>query len=105
MDESDLATNEVALGMSCKVIQPSTIKNTPTPGTPEDVFADLEKRTGLTFKLENRKVRLGVLWSPVTMKHVRVQRPHLSESAASNSSIFFTFSAKLPSSPVLSVYL
>src|SRR5262245_60727915 len=48
--------------------------------------------------------KLGVLWSPVTISTVGF-RAVIRGTAASSSSVFFTFAAKLPSSPVLSVYL
>src|SRR4029079_4458953 len=47
---------------------------------------------------------LGVLWSPVTISTSGLSAL-MRGTAASNSSMRFTFAAKLPSSPVLSVYL
>ena len=47
---------------------------------------------------------LGVLWSPVTMSTSGLSAV-IRGTAASNSSMRFTLAAKLPSSPVLSVYL
>ena len=47
---------------------------------------------------------LGVLWSPVTISTSGLSAV-MRGTAASNSSVRFTFAAKLPSSPVLSVYL
>ena len=47
---------------------------------------------------------LGVLWSPVTISTSGLSAV-IRGTAASNSSMRFTLAAKLPSSPVLSVYL
>ena len=47
---------------------------------------------------------LGVLWSPVAMKTSGFSFM-MCGTAASYSSVRFTFAAKSPSSPVLSVYL
>ena len=47
---------------------------------------------------------LGVLWSPVTISTSGLSAV-IRGTAASNSSVRFTLAAKLPSSPVLSVYL
>ena len=47
---------------------------------------------------------LGVLWSPVTINTSGFSAM-IRGMAASTSSIRFTFASKLPSSPVLSVYL
>ena len=48
--------------------------------------------------------RAGVLWSPVTASTVG-RKAVIRGTTASSCSIIFTFSAKLPSSPRLSVYL
>ena len=65
--------------------------------------AGAQSSVGTGWKLCER-IRLGVEWSPVTIRTSGL-RARSRETSASSASIISTLRAKLPSSPVLSVYL
>lgn len=77
VDESDLAKNVVPVHMMFHWRQPATAKTNAEDRDPAKVIKNLEEQTGLTFKLEKRKVRVLVVAKADEPKAKPVDNPLL----------------------------